>query len=169
MFKVMQVLRKFPVNLLSVGNTHGLFLEHFKDFDKVPAIQNIFGEKTTEILSNLKVEFSSMKGYMRVDGVDGHIVISKNYLKNGNKTDIYLDIIHELYHVKQFMDGRELFDQNYKYVDRPTEIEAYQYTVQEAKRIGLTEKRICQYLKTDWINDSDFKQLIKTVNVHSRH
>jgi len=162
----MRLLRKLPASLLIIGNTHGYFLEFFKEFDKVQAVQNIFGEKTTEILSKIKVEFSWIHGYMHVDGDDGHIVISKNYLQKGNKTDIYLDLIHELYHVKQFMDGRELFDQNYKYVDRPTEIEAYQYTVQEAKRIGLTEKRIYQYLKTEWITNSDFKRLLKAVDIN---
>ena len=80
---------------------------------------------------------------MYVDGADGHLVISKGYLNTGNKTDIYLDLIHELCHVKQFMDGKELFDPRYEYVDRPTEIEAYRYSVQEARRIGLPEERIC--------------------------
>jgi hypothetical protein len=161
--KILYLLRKHSIELLNTENNTVQFLDFFKEFDKVQAVQKIFGEKTTEILSNLKVEFNKINGYMHVDGTDGHIIISKKYFQNGNKIDIYLDLIHELYHVKQFMDGKELFDKNYKYVDRPTEIEAYQYTVQEAKRIGLTEKRICQYLKTEWINDTDFKRLKKAV------
>ncbi len=166
MFRIMRLLRKLPVNLLNVGNTNGLFLEYFKGFDKVEAVQGIFGEKTSEVLSSLKVEFSWVNGYMYVDGDDGHIVISKNYLQKGNKTDIYLDLIHELCHVKQFMEGKELFDPNYAYVDRPTEIEAYCYTVQEARRIGLQEDRICHYLKAEWISDSDFRRLAKSVGVN---
>ncbi len=35
------------------------------------------------------------------------------------------------------------------YVDRPTEIEAYQTTVAEAKRIGMTDEQIIEYLKTE--------------------
>ena len=69
-------------------------------------------------------------------------MISKGYLNNGDKTDIYLDLIHELCHVKQFMEGKELFDPRYDYVDRPTEIEAYRYAVKEARRIGLSDERI---------------------------
>ncbi len=168
MFKIMRMLRKLPVNLLDIGNTNGHFLDYFKDFDKVEVVKGIFGEKTTEVLTNLKVEFSWLSGYMYVDGDDGHIVISKKYLKHGNKTDIYLDLVHELCHVKQFTEGKELFDPNYSYVDRPTEIEAYRYTVKEARRIGLTEKRICHYLKTEWISDSDFRRLTKSVEVDSQ-
>jgi GNAT superfamily N-acetyltransferase len=57
------------------------------------------------------------------------------------------------------------FDSRYSYVERPMEVEAYRYTVQEAKRIGLSDERICQYLRTEWINDSDFNRLAKAVNV----
>jgi hypothetical protein len=104
-------------------------------------------------------------GYMYVDGSDGHLVISKGYLNNGDKIDIYLDLIHELCHVKQFMEGKELFDPRYDYVDRPTEIEAYRYCIQEARRLGLSEERIRCYLWTEWMSEDDFKRLAKSVNV----
>ncbi|MCL2642689.1 MAG: hypothetical protein FWD52_04170 [Candidatus Bathyarchaeota archaeon] len=165
MLKVQRKLSKLPLNPLNMGNTHGQFLEYFKGFDTVEAVRGIFGAKTSDILGNLKVEFTWLKGYMYVNSKDGHIVISKAYLQKGDKIDIYLDLIHELYHVKQFFEGRELFDPKYKYVDRPTEIEAYRYTVQEARRLGLTEDRIRQYLKTEWINNSDFKRLAASVGV----
>ncbi len=164
-FRILRLFRKLPVNPLSLGNNKGIFLDYFKGFDKVKAVQGIFGEKTTEVLSHLEVEFSWLSGYMYVDGSDGHLVVSKNYLKNGNKTDIYLDLIHELCHVKQFMEGKELFDPRFEYVDRPTEIEAYRYAVQEARRIGLTEDRICCYLRTEWMSDEDYKRLAKSVDV----
>jgi hypothetical protein len=163
LFRLMRMFRKWPVNPLSIGNQKKLFLEYFKGFDKVPAVQGIFGEKTTEVLSHLKVELSWLSGYMYVDGSDGHIVISKGYLSTGNKTDIYLDLVHELCHVKQFMDGKELFDPHYEYVDRPTEIEAYRYCVEEAKRLGLTQDRILYYLKTEWMTPEDHEKLAKNI------
>ncbi len=158
------MFRKLPVNPLSIGNQKRIFLEYFKGFDKVAAVQGIFGEKTTEVLSHLTVELSWISGYMYVDGADGHLVISKGYLNTGNKTDIYLDLVHELCHVKQFMDGRELFDPRYEYVDRPTEIEAYRYCVQEARRLGLSEERIRLYLRTEWMGEADYERLVKYVN-----
>jgi hypothetical protein len=87
-------------------------------------------------------------------------------LNTGDKTDIYLDVIHELCHVKQHMDGKELFDSKYDYVDRPTEVEAYRYTVQEAKRLGLSDERIFQYLKTEWMSGEDLKRLVKNLDVN---
>lgn len=165
LFRLMRMFRKWPINPLSIGNQKVVFLEYFKGFDKVAAVQGIFGEKTNEVLSNLKVEFSWLNGYMYVDGSDGHIVISKGYLASGNKTEIYLDLIHELCHVKQHMDGRELFDPRYEYVDRPTEIEAYRYCIQEAKRLGLSDERLRCYLRTEWMSDDDFRRLAKSVDI----
>jgi hypothetical protein len=161
----LRIFRKFPVNPLSIGNRKVAFLEYFKGFDKLPAVKGIFGEKTTDVLSHLKIELSWLMGYMYVDGADGHLVISKGYLNSGDKTDIYLDLIHELCHVKQFMEGKELFDPHYDYVDRPTEIEAYRYCVQEARRLGLSQERIRLYLKTEWMSGDDFERLAKSVDV----
>jgi len=141
-----------------------MFMDCFKGYEKVPAVRGIFGEKTEEVLSKLRVEFIGF-GYMGVDNTDGHMLVNANYLKNGDKTDIYLDIVHELCHVKQFMDGKELFDPEYDYVDRPTEVEAYRYTVQEARRLGLSDQRILQYLKTEWMSQEDLKKLAKYVEV----
>ncbi len=165
MFRILRLLRKLPINLLGVGNRKVIFAEYFKDFQKVEAVRGIFGEKTDDVLSHLKVELSWVMGYMYVDGDDGHLVISKGYLNSGNKTDIYLDLIHELCHVKQFMEGRELFDPRYEYVDRPTEIEAYRYTIKEARRLGLSEERIRCYLWTEWMDEDDFRRLAKSVDV----
>jgi len=159
------MFRKLPINILGIGNRKVIFTELFKDFEKVEAVKGIFGEKTQQVLSNLEVELSWIIGYMYVDGSDGHLVISKSYLNSGDKIDIYLDLIHELCHVKQYMDGKELFDPRYEYVDRPTEIEAYSYAVQEAKRLGLTNERICLYLRTEWMGENDFRRLAKSVNV----
>ncbi len=163
MFRILRMFRKLPVNPLSIGNQKRIFLEYFKGFDKVAAVQGIFGEKTTEVLSHLTVELSWISGYMYVDGADGHLVISKGYLNTGNKTDIYLDLVHELCHVKQFMDGKELFDPRYEYVDRPTEIEAYRYAVKEAKRLGMDEERILCYLKTEWMSPYDLDKLVRNI------
>jgi hypothetical protein len=161
----MRLLRRLPVNPLNLTNQKVVFLEYFKGFDKVAAVRGIFGEQTTEVLSHLTVEISWLMGYMYVDDGDGHLVISRGYLGNGNRVDIYLDLIHELCHVKQFMEGKELFDPRYDYVDRPTEIEAYCYAVQEARRLGLSEERIRCYLRTEWLSDEDFCKLAKSVNV----
>jgi hypothetical protein len=163
LFRILRLFRKLPVNLLSIGSTKKNFLEYFQGFDKVEAVRRIFGEKTTEVLGHLQIELSWVMGYMYVDGSDGHLVISKGYLNSGEKKHIYLDLIHELCHVKQFMDGRELFDPRYEYVDRPTEVEAYSYALKEARRIGFSEQEILSYLQTEWMSDDDLDRLIRNI------
>jgi hypothetical protein len=165
-FSIFRLFRRLRLRrIIRVGTSTRRFTEYFKGFEKVEAVRGIFGEETEEVLRNLKIEFMGFGGYMGVDDTNGHLMVNARYLSSGNRVDIYLDVIHELYHVKQFMDGKELFDSQYEYIERPTEIEAYRYTVQEARRLGLSDKRICQYLKTEWMSDSDLKRLAKALNV----
>jgi hypothetical protein len=165
-FSIFRLFRRLRLRrIIRVGTSTRRFTEYFKGFEKVEAVRGIFGEETEEVLRNLKIEFMGFGGYMGVDDTNGHLMVNARYLSSGNRVDIYLDVIHELYHVKQFMEGKELFDSQYDYIERPTEIEAYRYTVQEARRLGLSDKRICQYLKTEWMSDSDLKRLANALNV----
>jgi len=141
------------------------FNDFFKEFDEIEAVKRIFGEESKKVLDELRVEFISRRGYMGVSDVDGHIIISAQYLKNGELRDIYLDIIHELVHVKQFREGRQLFDRRYGYTDRPTEIEAYSHAVEEARNLGMTDEEISQYLKTEWMTEENHRKLAETLNV----
>jgi hypothetical protein len=141
------------------------FTDYFKGFEKVEVVRKIFGDKTESVLQKLRVEFAGMRSYMGVSNIDGHILMSTRYLKDGDIIDIYLDIVHELVHVRQFTEGKELFDDNFSYTERPTEIEAYRYTVEEARNLGLSEERICEYLRTEWMTDEAFKKLAKAINV----
>jgi len=146
------------------------FTDFFKGFDQVPIIKKTFGKNVVEILNNLEVEFNSFRrGYMGVSDDDGHLVVNTHHLKNSDYKILYLDVVHELIHVKQFMDGKNLFDEDYEYVDRPTEIEAYQITVDEAKKIGMNDPEIFDYLQVDWIDDESHKRLAKTVGIKIPH
>ena len=141
------------------------FTDYFKGFEKVEAVRRLFGDATEEVLAKLRVEFVGRRGYMGVSNVDGHLNISADYLRNGAVIDLYLDVIHELVHVKQFMEGKELFDRRYNYVDRPTEIAAYRHAVQEAKKLGMSHGEIMEYLKTDWISDESLHRLARALNL----
>jgi hypothetical protein len=142
------------------------FINYFEGFENVKAVQNLFGEQTEEVLKDLKVTFTGRMGYMGVSSEDGKIRISAHYLKNGDLRDIYLDIIHELVHVKQFREGKELRDRNFMYVERPTEIEAYRYAVTEARNLGMDDNEILTYLKTEWMNRENLIRLAKIVNIN---
>lgn len=164
-WRLFRILRRLRIQgVLRLVTPTRMFTDYFRGFEKVDAVKGIFGEKTKEILGSLKVEFIFF-GYMGVDGADGHLMVNERYLNKGDKEDIYLDVIHELVHVRQWLEGKELFDPRYDYVDRPTEIEAYAYTVNEARKLGWTDERICQYLKTEWMNDRELKRLANSINV----
>jgi hypothetical protein len=143
------------------------FIEVFRGFEKNLAVKEIFGDKTEAVLGNLKIELMWMNGYMWVNNENGHLMVSTRYLNEGDKTDIHLDVVHELVHVKQWMEGKELFDERYSYVERPTEIEAYQHTVKEARRMEMSDNEIMCYLKTEWITTEDLKQLAIKLDVKS--
>ena len=141
------------------------FMEYFKGFENIGAVREVFGEDTEKVLRNLKVEFAGIRGYMGVSETDGHLIIGARYLNEGDAVDIYLDVVHELVHVKQFLEGKELFDSDYTYIERPTEVEAYRHAVKEARRLGMTDERICEYLKTEWMSDDDLQRLARIVGV----
>lgn len=141
------------------------FSDVFPGFEGVDAVRSIFLEETKEILADLKVDILPRAGYLRVDDETGNIIVSSEYLRTGDERHLYLDVIHELVHVKQFTDGRELFDRRYSYVDRPTEIEAYAAAVKEARRIGMKEREIAEYLRVEWVTEEEFRRLLTTLGV----
>jgi len=146
---------------------HSPFLRVFGGFEKVKAVRAIFGRRTERVLANLGVEVAEGRGYMRINDVKGSIVINAKYLKEGKELDVYLDVIHELVHIRQHHEGKELWDKDYKYIDRPTEIEAYKVAVKEARRLGLSEEQVVEYLKVEWIPEEEFRSFLGNVGVKS--
>jgi hypothetical protein len=164
--RIFRLFTKLPLRgIISLVSQQGNFTDYFKGFEKNRAVLGIFGGETEKVLTNLKVDFIWF-GYMGVNDEDGHLMVNKRYLSTGSRKDIYLDVVHELCHVKQHMEGRELFDPRYDYVDRPTEIEAYRYAVQEAKRIGLSATDIRMYLKTEMMSTDALDKLIRNMGVN---
>ncbi|MCW4009137.1 MAG: hypothetical protein NWF05_00760 [Candidatus Bathyarchaeota archaeon] len=165
MMRFVRLFRQLHLSrLIWLSTSTRMFADYFKGFEKTEAVRGIFGDQTEEVLANLKVEFVWF-GYMGVDNTDGHLMVNERYLNSGDQTDIYLDVVHELCHVKQWMEGRDLFDPNYDYVDRPTEVEAYRYAVLEAKRLGLSNRQILEYLQTEWLSPEDLKKLVRNIDV----
>jgi hypothetical protein len=144
------------------------FSDHFKGFENVDAVRAIFGPRTKAILRALKVEFFSSKwGYMGVSDEDGHLVVSTHYLRTGDRRDIYLDVVHELVHVRQFREGKELFPKGFNYPEAPTEIEAYRVCIAEGRRLGMTDRELFQYLKVEWMDEADVRKLARNVGVQA--
>jgi hypothetical protein len=141
------------------------FTRLFRGFEAVGAVRAIFGENTDEVLGGLEVEVIESRGYLRINDGKESIMVNSKYLREGQETHLYLDVIHELVHIRQLREGKELWDKDYAYVDRPTEIEAYRVAVDEARRIGLSEAEVVDYLKVEWVSDEDFRRFLTTLGV----
>jgi len=139
----------------------------FPGFHRNPILLEIFDnpEEVNEVWKSTAVKIIERRTYMFVDNEDGSISIGISHLKESEETVLYLDIVHELVHVKQHRKGLDLYDRSVSYVDRPTEIEAYAITVREARRIGLTDVAIFEYLSVDWISSEEHCRLAKRLNV----
>jgi GNAT superfamily N-acetyltransferase len=141
------------------------FVEVFSGFEAVHAVRALFGPDTEEVIEKLKISLDSPRGYLRVDGETGHVIINPEYLKTGHERHLYLDVIHELAHVRQFREGKELYDRRYPYFERPTEIEAYQVAVEEARRIGMGREEIVEYLKVEWVTEEEFRRFVSMMRI----
>jgi hypothetical protein len=141
------------------------FKKVFGGFEGVAAVRSIFGEGTDKVLTDLEVEIEDGRGYMRINDKKGSIMVNAKYLKEGEETYIYLDVIHELVHIRQHKEGKELWDKRYAYYDRPTELEAYRVALKEARRLGLTEETIVDYLKVEWATDEEFRRFLITLEL----
>lgn len=132
------------------------FTEYFWGFEKVGAVRAVFGSETEDVLKGLKIGFIPNRGmYMGIRDNDGNIAVGTYHLRTAPTRTLYLDIVHELFHIQQRRkSGKWFHDEFMKFmVDRslyyasPIEIPAYQHTVREAERIGMTEEEILTYLK----------------------
>jgi hypothetical protein len=141
------------------------FSSVFKNLENCKALWKVFGskEKYLEILEKQKARVSKKPWVFWVNEKTKEITIFIEYLRECPKKTLYLDCVHELVHIKQMNEGKELFDNNFSYVDRPTEIEAYVITAEEAKKIGMAKKQIADYLSVKWATKEENERLIKTV------
>jgi hypothetical protein len=143
------------------------FKEVFSGFEKLDAVKEVFGSEADSILSDLEVDLNSPRGYMRIDQETGRVVVSPAYLRSGEERHIYLDVIHELVHIRQLREGKELYDRRYAYFERPTEVEAYEVAVKEARRIGMTDREIVEYLRVEWVTEDEFQKFVRAFRLGS--
>lgn len=153
------------INRDAPAGTTQPFLEVFAGFEAIQAVKGLFGQATEEVISKLKVSLDSPRGYLRVDGETGDVIINPEYLKTGQEKHLYLDVIHELAHVRQFREGKELYDRRFPYFERPTEIEAYRVAVQEARRIGMDKEEIVDYLRVEWVTEEEFMRFVSMMRI----
>jgi hypothetical protein len=144
--------------------------EVFSGLDHVEPLIKCVGNRSLlrRIIEETEVTLTVEDGYMYVDDGDGSLVVGLEYFRTAEPNYLYLDVIHELVHVKQYREGKELFDGSYSYVDRPTEIEAYRCAVEESRNIGMTDDAIADYVYVEWITNKQYEHLLNILGVQSK-
>ena len=163
-----------PPNMLPVAvnrklkaGKHGI-LDVFPGLDRSQAFISLFPDGLREeVLRDCKIDIVPEDMYMYIDDDAGNIVAGLGYIRDGEERILYLDVLHELTHIRQWHDGKELWDRRYNYVDRPTEVGAYQVAVEEARRLGMTEREIAEYLRVEWTSREEHERLCKHLGVRS--
>jgi hypothetical protein len=142
----------------------------FTGLESSPSLTKVFGSKSqmTKIIKHLKLRVEPHDSGLWLDRDTGTICIGAKHLTSAKSDFLYLDVIHVLVHVRQFLEGKELYDQAFEYVDRPTELEAYRTTVAEARRVGMDETEILRYLRMDAVDDSELGKLMEKIGVKVR-
>ena len=167
---------KLPIKVNRRTPTPALqpFTDYFQGFEKVGAVRMVFGDQTEEVLSRLKVGFISNKQmYMGIRDADGNLAVGTYHLRHSPTRVIYLDVVHELFHIKQWMEDKEWFTKEHErfmgdfslYYSSPIEVPAYKHAVREAERLGMTPAEIEEYLKMIPVSSKIWNVFLKEMGV----
>lgn len=138
------------------------------------AVRSVFGEETDGVLANLKVSFISPRFmYMGIRDEDGSISIGAYHLAHSELRTLYLDIVHELFHIKQWREDKKQFGIEHQkfmgdwavYFSSPIEVPAYIHTVREAERLGMTRDEIVEHLKMGPTPARVFSKFLKAMEI----
>ncbi len=121
------------------------------------------GADAAALVSAARVRVSREPGFAHIDVEAGDIVLAEGYYVGGSPVDLYLDLLHELTHLRQLAEGFDLWDENFSYPNRPTEIEAYAVAVEEGLRLGMTGAEIMVHLSNPWMSAADVQSLHSNV------
>jgi hypothetical protein len=138
------------------------FLELLPRAAESPALRRVAPDPDLRdrLLRGARVRLEEMRGYCWVDDDVPCVVLSLAYYRNGGDLDLYLDLLHELTHLRQVAEGRDVWDERLPYVDRPTEIEGYAVAIEEGRRLGMSEADVVRHLSNPWMTADDVTPLL---------
>jgi hypothetical protein len=116
------------------------------------------------LLDGARVRIEAGDHYIWVDDKTPAIVLTDHYYSRGKSVDLYLDLLHELVHLRQLAEGKNIWDRRLPYVDRPTEIEGYAIAIEEGVRLGMTEPEIIAHLSNPWMTHAEVLRLRENAN-----
>ena len=116
------------------------------------------------LLESACVQIRGGRGYAFVDVEIPCIVVSEWYFREGDERDLYLDLLHELTHLRQLEEGLDVWDERFEYVERPTEIEGYAVAIEEGRRLGMTDEDVVLHLSNPWMTEKEVHRLLGYVD-----
>ncbi len=159
-------------------------LDLFPGFERTPPFRKYPGDdrEIVRIARGARVFLNDGPGYMyvaprrtppevraagfRMEETDGDaIVVARRHLAKSPLLDVYLDLVHEFLHLLQRHQGRDLWPRRLPYADRPTEVEAYAYSIAEARRLGVPDPYLRRYLVVPWLGRRDFQHLVENLGL----
>ncbi|HET6403581.1 MAG TPA: hypothetical protein VFH78_02950, partial [Candidatus Thermoplasmatota archaeon] len=153
--------------LLDRGLPTGLhpYLRVFPRAAESPGLARIEPDpkRREELLRSCLVHIKRGAGFAYVDVETPCIVLAEEYYRTGTDVDLYLDMLHEITHIRQHHEGRDLWDERYAYVDRITEVEGYAVAVEEGRRLGMSAEEIIAHLSNPWMDEEDVRKLQQNV------
>ena len=159
--------RRFSINRVTAPSDYRL-IEVIHGLENSTTLQQLFDgkEKLQKALFHTKLK-AVQDGYgVWFERNTAKIYINTRFLNKARDDYLYLDMVHVLVHLKQFLDGKDC-NESVEYVDRTTEIEAYKYTVEEARAIGFKTKDILAYLRFE-TSDEEFRKLVEKIGIRKR-
>lgn len=118
------------------------------------------------VLEGARVRICPGPGYCWIDETVPVIVLAGEHYRTGGDLDLYLDLLHEATHLRQLLEGRDVWDERFPYHRRPTEIEGYAVAVFEGRRLGLDEAGIRAHLANPWMSPAEVDELHALVDAH---
>ena len=120
--------------------------------------------KRETLLNGSRVRIAMTPDYAHIDDEAGVIVVSWWYYHLGADLHLYLDMLHELTHLRQLRDGADLWDASRTYAQRPTEIEGYCVAVEEGRRLGMSPAEVREHVHNPWMTDADVDGLLAAID-----
>lgn len=117
-----------------------------------------------EVIRGARVRIVAERGFCWVDETTPCIVLTRSYYESGDALDLYLDLLHEATHLRQLLEGRDVWDESFPYHRRPTEIEGYAIAVAEGRRLGLDAKAIRDHVTNPWMTPAQVTELLAAID-----
>ncbi|MDR1727083.1 MAG: hypothetical protein LBT74_04015 [Acidobacteriota bacterium] len=166
-------LPEYAIVVRSLGKGVHPYRELLPRFEESPAARRVATAAFPigALLDAARVEIAGGEGFCFVDVEDPDapsIILFESYYRDGNPLDLYMDLAHELTHLRQHAEGRDLWDRELHYVDRPTEVEGYAVAVEEGLRLGMTEEQVVKHLSNPWLSPAEVARLRRNIDAFLR-